>query len=411
MRPRKVLISAYACEPGKGSEPGVGWLWALAAAKTSEVWVLTRANNRAAIEADAASSSASLRFVYVDLPPWVTRWKRPGRNIRLYYLAWQLAAMQSAKRLHAAESFDVVHHVTFANLWLPSLTSAVDAPFVLGPVAGGQRVARAHYGELGALGIAKEASLLGARRIAGLSPLVRTSWRRAGVILLNNNDTLHALPGSYRSKAFLRPGQCVAGLEPAPPTAAGAPPTALYAGRLHRFKAVHLAIRALALAREWQLVVVGNGPERERLRSLARSLGILERVVFRPAVPQTELWRLMAKADAFVLPSLKEGGGFAAAEAAALGLPVVAFDRGGPAALAEFYPEARIELVSPESSYVGIAAALERLGKRTSAGPALEVDLASVADDLEWIYGYVERGRGAPLFAVPDPVPAERVSS
>jgi len=411
MRPRKVLISAYACEPGKGSEPGVGWLWALAAAQTSEVWVLTRSNNRAAIEADAAAASPSLRFVYVDLPAWVTRWKRPGRNIRLYYLAWQLAAMQSAKRLHAAESFDVVHHVTFANLWLPSLTSVVDAPFVLGPVAGGQRVARAHYGELGALGVAKEASLLGARRIAGLSPLVRSSWRRAGVILLNNNDTLHVLPGRYRSKAFLRPGQCVAGLEPAPPTDTSAPPTALYAGRLHRFKGVHLAIRALALLRDWHFVVVGNGPERERLRSLARSLGVSERVVFRAAVPQPELWRLMAQADAFVLPSLKEGGGFAAAEAAALGLPVVAFDRGGPAALAEFYPEAQIELVAPESSYVGIAAALDRLGKRTSAGPALDVDVTSVAEDLEWIYGYVERGRGAPLFAVPDPVSVERVTS
>jgi glycosyltransferase involved in cell wall biosynthesis len=411
MRRRKVLISAYACEPGKGSEPGVGWLWALAAARTSEVWVLTRSNNRAAIEADAASSSPSLRFVYVDMPPWVTRWKRPGRNIRLYYLAWQLAAMQSAKRLHACESFDVVHHVTFANLWLPSLTSAIDAPFVLGPVAGGQRVARAHYGELGALGIAKEASLLGARRVAGLSPLVRASWRRAGVILLNNNDTRHALPGRYQSKAFLRPGQCVAGLNPAPPTPAGVPPIALYAGRLHRFKAVHLAIRSLALAHEWRLVVVGDGPERERLRSLARSLGVSERVEFRPALPQPELWQLMATADAFVLPSLKEGGGFAAAEAAALGLPVVAFDRGGPAALAEFYPEARIELVPPESFYVGIAGALELLGKRTGAGPALHAGVTSVADDLEWIYGYVERGRGAPLFAVPDPVLAERVWS
>ena len=411
MRPRKVLISAYACEPSRGSEPGAGWLWALAASQTSEVWVLTRANNRAAIEADAASSSPSLRFVYVDLPPWVTRWKRPGRSIRLYYIAWQLAAMRAAKRLHAAESFDVVHHVTFANLWLPSLTSAVDAPFVLGPVGGGQRVARAHYGELGALGIAKETALLGAQRIAGLSPLVRTSWRRASVILLNNNDTLHVLPSRYQSKAFLRPHQCVAGMEPSPPTPAGVPPTALYAGRLHRFKAVHLAIRALPLVREWRLVVVGNGPERERLRSLARSLGVSDRVEFRAAVPQPDALRLIAQADAFVLPSLKEGGGFAAAEAAALGVPVVAFDRGGPAALAEFYPDARIELVSPESSYVGIAAALERLGKRTSAGPPLDVDVASVADDLEWIYGCVERGRGAPLFAVPDPAPAERVPS
>ena len=47
----KILVSAYACEPGKGSEPGAGWLWARAAARRHEVWVLTRANNREAIEA------------------------------------------------------------------------------------------------------------------------------------------------------------------------------------------------------------------------------------------------------------------------------------------------------------------------------------------------------------------------
>lgn len=73
-------------------------------------------------------------------------------------------------------------------------------------------------------------------------------------------------------------------------------------------------------------------------------------------------------------------------------------------------PEAQIELVPPESSYVGIAAALERLGKRTSRGPTLDFDVTSVADDLEWIYGCVECGRGAPLFTVPDPVPVEGVS-
>ena len=46
----KVLISAYACEPGKGSEPEVGWQWALQMARHHDVTVLTRANNRQAIE-------------------------------------------------------------------------------------------------------------------------------------------------------------------------------------------------------------------------------------------------------------------------------------------------------------------------------------------------------------------------
>jgi glycosyltransferase involved in cell wall biosynthesis len=390
MRRRKVLISAYACEPGKGSEPGAGWLWALAAARTSDVWVLTRANNRPAIEADPASSSPSLEFVYVDLPRWARAWKRPGRGIRVYSALWQLVARREAQRLHARERFDVVHHVTFANLWLPALACAVDAPFVLGPVGGGQRVARAHYDALGTRGVAKERALLLARRLARLNPLVTVAWRRASLILLNNHETKFELPPSARARTALRPGGCVDGLAPAPATAPDAPPTAVYAGRLHRFKGVHLAVRALALLPEWRLRVLGGGGELERLQRLARELGVDGRVEFHGRVEQLELWRLMGQADTFLLPSMKEGGGMAVVEAAALGLPVVAFDGGGTAAVADFYPQARFELVQPEESYHGLAAALRRLGKRTAPGPQVDAGVDGLALDLERVYRLVD---------------------
>ena len=50
----RVLISAYACEPSKGSEPGMGWNVAREMAEYHDIWVLTRANNRAPIEAEMA---------------------------------------------------------------------------------------------------------------------------------------------------------------------------------------------------------------------------------------------------------------------------------------------------------------------------------------------------------------------
>src|SRR4029077_18277793 len=66
----KVLISAYACEPGKGSEPEVGWQWALQMARFHDVTVLTRTNNRSAIEAGLEKikgQQAVPQFVYHDL--------------------------------------------------------------------------------------------------------------------------------------------------------------------------------------------------------------------------------------------------------------------------------------------------------------------------------------------------------
>ena len=79
----RILLSAYACEPGKGSEPAVGWMWAMElAAAGHEVWVITRAANRAAIESELQQRERTgLHFEYYDLTPWVLRWKRAGRGI------------------------------------------------------------------------------------------------------------------------------------------------------------------------------------------------------------------------------------------------------------------------------------------------------------------------------------------
>ena len=50
----KILLSAYACEPNKGSEPEVGWQWAVNIARKHEVWILTKENNRHTIDENRA---------------------------------------------------------------------------------------------------------------------------------------------------------------------------------------------------------------------------------------------------------------------------------------------------------------------------------------------------------------------
>lgn len=103
-------------------------------------------------------------------------------------------------------------------------------------------------------------------------------------------------------------------------------------GRLVPEKGHALILRALpALIGQFpktRLVLVGEGPERHRLESLAQKLGVADRIDFRGWVPQAEAIAEMARSHAVVLPSraVQEGFGLALAEAMLTGRPVIASD-------------------------------------------------------------------------------------
>ena len=140
-------MSAYACEPNKGSEPADGWNWALQMSRWHDVWVLTRANNRRAIEhVPPAGGPGQLHWAYFDLPPWARFWKRGARGIQAYYFLWQLAAWRVGARLHREIGFDLFHHVTFGKYWVPSYLSFLPVKSILGPLGGGESTPRALAG-------------------------------------------------------------------------------------------------------------------------------------------------------------------------------------------------------------------------------------------------------------------------
>ena len=123
----KLVLSCYACEPNRGSEPGVGWAWALGMAKRHETYVLTRANNRDVIEAELARlnlpPSETPNFIYVDLSPLACRLKKRGIiPVSLYYLLWQFKARKMLDSLHrngfrVVVSQDPVVSVANASQW------------------------------------------------------------------------------------------------------------------------------------------------------------------------------------------------------------------------------------------------------------------------------------------------------
>ncbi len=113
---------------------------------------------------------------------------------------------------------------------------------------------------------------------------------------------------------------------------AGAP-LLLYVGMLKRYKGIDTVIRAFAGARrdvsDAQLVLVGKGPDRRRLETLARSLGVADAVDFAGWVSEDDKVNWLRRAHALVYPSRKEGWGIPTIEAAGCGTLTLASDSDG----------------------------------------------------------------------------------
>ena len=336
----RILLSAYACEPGKGSEPEVGWMWATElTAAGHEVWVITREANRRTIETrQGRESKGNLHFVYCDLPRWLRKWKRGGTGVHWYYALWQWCAYQVARRLTRSVQFDCVQHVTFVGLRAPSFMGWLGLPFVLGPVSGGESVPHQLRKGMSTQAKLREWLRNVANRAVPLDPMMRASFRRAQRILVTTEASRRLIPGAFQAKCEVQLGvglnrEYLGWTGPGSRSPAAAL-RVLYVGRLLEWKGVDFALRAVQALRHRgvavRFTIVGSGPAEERLRRLARELELGNELRWLKWVSRPELDEYYYQSDLLLFPSLRDSGGMVVLEALAHGLPVVCTDCGGP---------------------------------------------------------------------------------
>jgi len=339
----KVLVSAYACHPSPAAAhfPGeaiLGWSLAKEIAAFADLTLLTWAFNRDGVEGTLAGPDGRpARVHYVDLPPRLHRALRDRHyGVRFYYFLWQRQAAKVAKRLAAEERFDLFHQITFSNDWMPSfIAPALPAPFVWGPIGGGQSVPRPLMPTLARRDRRQERSRVLLQKVWRATPARRRCARKASAILVCNKETRRVLT-RWEDKVVDFPVNGISGES----LAAEGPADRrdgfrlLYVGRFDPIKGLPLALEALrilqAVAPAARLELVGEGPERPRLEELAARLGVADRVVWTPWSPRAEIFEKMRRNDVFLFPSLRDGGGAVVVEAMASGLPVVCLDVGGP---------------------------------------------------------------------------------
>jgi glycosyltransferase involved in cell wall biosynthesis len=333
----KVLLSAFACVPDTGSEGGVGWWWAHEIAERGhDVTVITRASLRERIERGSAEvpEDKRIHFAYHDLPRWARRF-----NFHVQSTIWQWGAYKLAKRLNAGKQFDLVHHITFVAVRLPSFMGRLGIPFVFGPVGGGESAPYRLRAGCGLKGWLRDVVRDMWNLFVRIDPLMRQTFARARMIVVTSRQTRALLPRRHVAKSRV---QLAIGVDPRTIAAKARQPhhvgsngfRVLYIGNLAYWKGMYLGFEAFAQhlkdVPDATLSVVGSGSEEAAWRAKASGLGLDRVITWTPRVPHEAVPSILDAHDILLYPSLHDSGAMVVLEAMARGLPVVALKLGGP---------------------------------------------------------------------------------
>jgi glycosyltransferase involved in cell wall biosynthesis len=369
----KLLISAYACAPNRGSEHSCGWNWTSEVARLGhKATVLVSSAHRTAVLVATQQHPAlqRIRWVFPEVAPWpLQQGEEPGWE-RTYNLLWQREALRVARSLHREQPFDLVHHLTWAGVRAPTFLGTLGVPLIIGPVGGGET----SPGKLRDRFSLRGRVLEGVRDLSNatieLNPIVRQGLRNAGVIFARTADTKNLLSPPLRAKTYV---QMELGVTPAqigaPRPIRKMPRKLLYAGRLLYWKGVHIAIEAMsrlvAHMPDAHLTIVGNGPEETRLKSEIAQRNLDANITLVSWMPHQQFLRLYDTHDVFVFPSLHDSAGWVVLESICKGLPVACLNLGGPK-----------EIVTPASGIIVDTTGLDTSGVAAKLAEELRLLLA-----------------------------------
>jgi glycosyltransferase involved in cell wall biosynthesis len=342
----RVLLSAFACEPGKGSEPEVGFRSLLAAAECHDVWVLTSASGVPALKRYLKGEARASRITVEAVPSGFDEGTVNLPSFHWHYDRWQRQAGRRALELHRQIDFHLVHHVTMSTLWTRVGVGVVPRPLVWGPVGGGVEPPLPLLPELGVRGLMGDTVRVAARRVLARLPPMRFAAQNAAVVFAQNRQAAVRVRSS--ATPIVLPNATLVDLDgvvPSPPRT----DEVTMVGRLVAWKGGQLALRAFRHLRHptATLHIYGTGADRRRLESSARRWGLNARVRFEDWVPRNDLLMKVARSAVLLHPSLHDDSPMSVAEALALGTPVVCLDHGGPAEVARRWSNTPSRLISP----------------------------------------------------------------
>ena len=366
--------------------------FSLLRARGIEAWLIVHSRTRAELAELFAHDTN--RVLYVpDL--WVHRLfsqlsRRLPRRLSeatfglINQLITQFCQRSILRQLIKKEEIDLVHQPIPISPRFPSALFGLGIPVIIGPLNGGMEYPAAFRGKESWMSRAAVAFL---KLFAGIGNRLLPGKIRAAVVLVANERTRNALPKRIRGKviAMNENGIDIETWQRDSSDKVSVNPVFVFVGRLVDWKALDVAISALSEVPMAELEVVGDGPMLETWKSLAREMGVSQRVHFVGRESQSQYATRLRHAVGLVLPSLYESGGAVVLEAMAAAKPVIATKWGGPM---DYLDSSCGILVDPQNYMAlvsGFAEAMQKLIDQPELAKAMgQAGRKRAVRDFDW---------------------------
>jgi glycosyltransferase involved in cell wall biosynthesis len=403
-RQLNILMSAYACNPVKGSEEGVGWGWVKAISKYHVLHVITAEFHRESIEAAVSLEPdrfSHVNFHYVPHKPWrycvnSKSWRyiessmfKPLMNYA--YSLWQRDAYVMATKLHEKHNFDLAHQLTYVGFRFPGHLWKLDIPFVWGPIGGLENTPWRFLPVMGAYGCLY---FLCRNIINSLHKIFLRGPKRA---FKKASGNIISATGNIRKEILRCYGEdsdIICEIGPPPVIAGdisrrtdGEPLRISWSGLHIPRKSLPLLLKALAKLPgrfEWQLDILGQGPCTAKWKQLAVKLGVADCCVWHDWLPRDKAIDVIHGSHIFVITSLYDLTSTVLLESLSQGVPVVCPDHCGFSDVINSDCGIKVPIITPEQLVSDMAGAILKLAMNESERQMLARGALNRIKDFSW---------------------------
>lgn len=336
---KKILLSAYACEPNTGSEHEVGWQWIKNIKnKGNIVEVITRKSNKKKILKEVKKKKINVKFHFYDLPKILIKIikKKNNPHSYLYFVLWQLGIYLKFKKYIKKSNFDYVHHITLVSLRIPSFLGLINKNFIFGPVSGGEYVPIRYRKYFTIKEHLKEIIRDISNFYIKFSPLLNLTFLTSKKIIVNNELTKKLIPSIYRKKIKIISSISINSDElnyKYKYKKINSPFKICFVGRPYGWKGIYLAIESinklLMKNKNIEFIIVCDRNLNSNFQHVIKKNKINNVTKIINNFSNKNLLKFLKTCDLNLFPSFRDSGGFVVLESQICNTPSLVLDISG----------------------------------------------------------------------------------